>query len=274
MSSVQRLVFLALFGTLVSGCGPSPHDAFVECRTVLDNATTLTESRDCFLQADAEFLQSDQERAGYLADLREPALDRLTLVRSDPLEPAPGTGGADGIEGGEGVALRFDVAGQPETDVVTGYSAIMRSVDGEWSYERPLTFIHSDYTNADQVGVTGRLAFTGALEREGDRIVGAVHAAGEQHALTVIDRFDGARVTFVSPRPFTLGRHELGGEVQAEARLDMDRYFTQEVTGGLEILEIGPDGLSGTFAFSADSNHSGPLEVSGRFERIPELRVP
>lgn len=272
MWSTRRSVPLALvFGALVSGCGTSPHDAFVECRRVIENAATLAESGGCFLQADAEFMQSDEERAEYLADLREPALDRLTLVRSDPLgEPAS----SGDLGDGERVALRFDVSGQPDTNVVTGYSAIMRSGDDEWQYERPLTFIHGDYINADQEGVTGRLDFAGALDRRGDRIVGAVHADGERRALALIDRFDGARVTFTSPRPFAPGRYAFGDEIQAEARLDLDRYFTQEVTGHLEILEVGPDGMSGTFDFRADSNHSGPLQVSGRFAGIRRVQTP
>lgn len=268
-SSARRLPPLALVCcALVSGCDPTPYDAFVACRAVIETVAKLEETGSCFLRADAEFLRNDEERASYLSDLREPALERLTLVRSDPLEPTAGA------EIGERVALRFDVSEQPATDVVTGYSAIMRAVDGEWRYEGPLTFIHGDYDNAGQAGVTGSLDFTGALDRRGDRIVAAVHTAGQRRALTVIDRFDGARVTFLSPRPFALGRYDLGEEIQAEARLDDDRYFTGDVTGYLEILEAGPNGLSGTFTFGADSNHSGPLEASGRFARVPEVAIP
>jgi len=273
MWSVYRPLPLVL-GALLSGCGPSPYDAFVECRTAIENAATLVESGDCFLQAEAEFLHTDEERAEYLADVRKPALDQLTLVRTDPLEPASGTEEPNGSEGGERVALRFDVEGEPGTDVVTGFSAIMRSVDGAWRYERPMTFFHGDYQNTSQENVSGEMDFTGALDREGDRIVGAVHTDGERRALALIDRFDGARVTFVSPGPFSAGRYIVGNEVEAEARLDPDRYFTQDVTGHLEILEAGPDGWSGTFTFSADSNHSGPLEVSGRFEGVREVGVP
>lgn len=255
---------LLMLTALMSGCGPSPYDAFVECRRVIEQAATLAETGSCFLHADADFLQDDAERQEFLAELAEPPLAQLSLVREDELD-------TDDAE--QQVALRFDVSDAQPSHAVSGYSAIMRRLDGRWWYERQGIFVHGDYDNASQADVGGSMELSGAVERDSDRIVAGYHIDGEQHALVLKDRFDGATVRFSSQQPFEPGQYALGNTVAAEVMLDYDRYFTKGVAGELEVRTTGDSGLSGSFHLQADSNHSGPIEASGDFTGVPEIAL-
>lgn len=245
-------------GLALVGCGQDPYEAYLSCKQTIEQASELSETGACYLQADAPYLQSAEQAQQHLQQLQKSNQAISGLVREDAL--------ADGDK--QRVALRLGYKDEKPEDTVSGYTVIMQKIDGQWKFERAQVLMR-DVTRGSLGSASGKVAFSGAHDLKSQNVVARLEAKESSHYLRLEDQFESIAVMFSSSQPFVPGTYTFNRPISVEIIVGSQEYFTRDPVGTLVISE-GADGtLSGHFEVSLTSNNYGDMSAEGVFAQVP-----
>lgn len=244
-------------GLALVGCGQGPYEAYLSCKQTIEQATELSETGACYLQADAPYLQSTEQAQQHLQQLQESSQAISGLVREDAL--------AEGDT--QRVALRLGYTDEKPEHTVSGYSVIMQKIDGQWKLERARVRM-LDVTRGSLGSASGRVAFSGAHNLKSQNVIARLAAQESSHYLRLEDQFESIAVMFSSSQPFVPGTYTFNRPISAEIIVGFQEYFTRDPVGTLVIKESAEGTLSGHFEVSFTSNSYGDMSAEGTFAQV------
>ncbi|MGI9323726.1 MAG: hypothetical protein ACR2PZ_00795 [Pseudomonadales bacterium] len=248
----------ALLSLALAGCGQSPYEAYLACKQTIEQATVLGDTSACYLQANAPYLQSPEEAQEHLQQLQSSGRAISGLVREDALVD----------DDAQRVALRLGYTDEKPEHTVSGYSAIMQKVDGQWKLERSKVRM-LDITRGSLGSASARVEFAGTHDLKSQNMIARYKGGDPNYYLRFEDQFESIAVMFSSNQPLVPGSYDFNGPISAEISAGFQEFFSRDPVGTLVIEEHADGTLSGNFEVSLTSNNYGDMSAKGSFAQVP-----